>query len=190
MVGGPGGAHAGRQGRGLQPRRRGRPCPQLVHDLPARPVDGRVPVRQRLGCRGQVSAPNADGWREILQRQETQPTAALTEKQLSQARKIPAELHDRCFNCLSYSQRVATCWLPWRCLRCHGYRHLARECKWLRRAATTMSEARGGGSRPSLYAPHGGSDRAAQVAMGHQRLPSLTLAAPEQATEGDQHCRD
>ena len=39
---------------------------------------------------------------------------------------------DRCFNCLSYSHRVATCRLPQRCLRCHGFRHIARECKRLR----------------------------------------------------------
>ena len=42
---------------------------------------------------------------------------------------------DRCFNCLSYSHRVATCRLPRRCLRCHGFRHIARECKRLRSAA-------------------------------------------------------
>ncbi|RLN07983.1 hypothetical protein C2845_PM11G04000 [Panicum miliaceum] len=49
--------------------------------------------------------------------------------QLPQARRIIAKLRDRCFNCLSYSHHVATCRLPRRCLRCHGFRHLARECK-------------------------------------------------------------
>jgi hypothetical protein len=51
--------------------------------------------------------------------------------QLPLARKIPAKLHDRCFNCLSLSHRVATCRLSW---RCRGYRHLASDCKWPRRA--------------------------------------------------------
>ncbi|KAG2550489.1 hypothetical protein PVAP13_9KG339200 [Panicum virgatum] len=36
------------------------------------------------------------------------------------------------FNCLSYSHRVATCRLPWRCLRCRGFGHLAKKCKRLR----------------------------------------------------------
>ncbi|XP_039822757.1 vegetative cell wall protein gp1-like [Panicum virgatum] len=40
--------------------------------LPARPVEGRIPARQRLGRHGQISAPNADGWREILPRLEAQ----------------------------------------------------------------------------------------------------------------------
>ena len=66
----------------------------------------------------------------VLNRQETQPATASVEhrqKQLPQARRIPAELRDRCFNCLSYSHRGATCRLPRCCLRCHGYRHLAKD---------------------------------------------------------------
>lgn len=43
-------------------------------------------------------------------------------------------LWGRCFNCPSYSHKVATSRLPRRCLRCHGFRHLARDCKRLRRA--------------------------------------------------------
>lgn len=66
--------------------------------LPARRVDGRVPARYRLGRRGQVSAPKADGWQEILARQDMRPAAASDEKQLPQTRKITAELHGRCFN--------------------------------------------------------------------------------------------
>jgi hypothetical protein len=54
----------GHAGRGQA--RHCRPCSQLVHGLPVRPVDGRVPARQRLGRCGQVSAPDTDGWREIL----------------------------------------------------------------------------------------------------------------------------
>jgi hypothetical protein len=113
-------------------RRCRRPLPQLVHSLPARPLDGRIPACQRLGHRGRVSIPNADGWREILQQQGTQLTTTSVEhhqKQLPQARRIPTELQDICFNCLSYSHRVATCRLPRRCLRCHSLSHLARECK-------------------------------------------------------------
>jgi hypothetical protein len=87
-------------------------------------------------------------------------------KQLPQVRKIPAELHSRCFNCLSYSHRVATCRMPQRCLRCRGYRHIARDCKWPRQAMVMAPEAGGGGSRPPSDAPCGGSDRATWVAVG------------------------
>jgi hypothetical protein len=54
---------AGRHGPRRRQRRRHRPCSQLVHGLPARPLDGCIPARQCLGRRGRVSAPDADGWR-------------------------------------------------------------------------------------------------------------------------------
>jgi hypothetical protein len=57
----------------------------------------------------------------------------------AQAQKISAHLHDRCFNCLSYSHRVATCWLSRRCLRCRGLGHLARDFK------QSKSAPKGGG---------------------------------------------
>lgn len=44
-------------------------------------------------------------------------------------RHLPAELHGRCLNCLSYSHRVGTYRLPRRCIRCHRFRHLAKDCK-------------------------------------------------------------
>jgi hypothetical protein len=140
-------------------------------------VDGCVPTRQRLGHRERVSTANADGWREILPRQETRPAVAPVEPhpiQLPQARRIHAELRDRCFNCLSYSHRVASCRLPRRCLYYHNFRYLARDCK---RSSTTTSVAKGGNlprhsaydnSSASQHAPHGGppsSDGAAQGAM-------------------------
>jgi hypothetical protein len=116
---------------------------QLVNGLPMRPVEGRIPARQRLGRRGWVSAPNADGWREILHRQHTGPAATSAElrsgqMQPQQPRKIPAELLGRCFNCMSYPHLVATCRLPWRCLRCCGLHHLTRDCRCLRHAATSQ----------------------------------------------------
>ena len=82
--------------------------PQLVHGLPARQVDGRVPARQHLGARRWVSTPDVDGWQEILPRQEVGPAAASVEPHRGlglheQAQKIPAQLHNRCFNCISYS---------------------------------------------------------------------------------------
>ena len=103
-----------------------------MHGLPTRPVDGRTPVYQRLGRRGRVSAPNADGWREILLRQETRPAAATTEKQLPQAQEIPANVS---ILTSSSDQPVATA------LSALSRRHLARDCKWPRRAATMGSEA-------------------------------------------------
>jgi len=56
---GLGRADAGRHGSRRRRRKRSRPRPQLVHGLPARPVEGRVPARQRLGRREWVFAPNA-----------------------------------------------------------------------------------------------------------------------------------
>lgn len=95
---GPGGAHPGRRGHGQRRKKRNRPRPQQVHGMPARPVDVRVPARQRLGRRGRVSAPNVDGWHEILSQQTTGPAVSMAEprrshEQLPQARKIPVELH-------------------------------------------------------------------------------------------------
>ena len=45
-------------------------------------------------------------------------------------------------NCLSFNHRVATCRLPRRCLRCHGFRHLARDCR-RPRAPPLVCEAAG-----------------------------------------------
>jgi hypothetical protein len=138
-----------------------RPCPP-----PPRP--------SRTGLR-----PNADGWREILPRQEPRPVVASTEPrrgpmQLSHIRKIPTELHDRCFNCLSYSHRVATCRLPRRCLRCHDFSHLARDYKRPRRSARSMAKggdlprhsARGNTTSASPCGDPSCSDGAAQGAAG------------------------
>ena len=69
-----GGAHNSAASAGVVHGRRNRrtrrpwPRPQLVHSLPARPVDGRVPNRQRLGRRERdsanqrISALDTDGW--------------------------------------------------------------------------------------------------------------------------------
>ncbi|KAG2566697.1 hypothetical protein PVAP13_7NG175551 [Panicum virgatum] len=129
------GAARGRGGRSAR-RQRLPARAQLVHSLPARPVEGCIPTRQRFGRHGRVSAPNIDGWRDILPQLEAQPAVVkVQQEQLLQLRRIPVVFRDRCFNCLSYSHRVATCRLPWHCLRCHGFRHIARECKRLRSAA-------------------------------------------------------
>jgi hypothetical protein len=73
-----GGAHGNVPGAGMVHgrrrcrARRQRPRPELVHSLPARPVEGRIPARQRLGrCeRGSAcqrfSAPDAGGWNQVL----------------------------------------------------------------------------------------------------------------------------
>jgi hypothetical protein len=117
--------------------------------------------------------------------------AASAEMQLSLAQKIPVELHGRCFNCLSLSHKVATCLLPQCCLRCRGYRHLARDCKWPRRATVmpvTASEAQGGGSQSSSHVPCARAEKV--VVGGHQRPPSSMPPALEQATEGGRRCRN
>jgi hypothetical protein len=176
-----------------------------VRGLPVCPVDGHIPARQCLGCRGRVSAPDTDGWREILPGWETRLAAALVEprpKQLPQAWRIPAELHDRCFNCLSYSHRVATCQLPRHCLRCHGLHHIARECKRQPRCTTTtvvrsadlpQHLARGGKTLASQHAYHGGHRartrprrvlRGTLVEYGNDADDDVDNAGPSVAT----HC--
>jgi hypothetical protein len=156
------GADTMRQGPVCQRGRRSRSRPKLVHGLPARQVEGHIPAHQCLGHRGWVSAPNSDGWLEILQRPVTQLVAVSSMAQRPQARRIPAELVGRCFNCLSYSHRVATCTLPQRCLRCRGFHHIARDCRRPRRPAAASAVV-GANSLSPVHAP---VDGAAQEAMG------------------------
>jgi hypothetical protein len=179
------GADAVRQGPVRQQGRRSQPRPKLVHGLPARQVEGRIPAHQRLGHHGRVSAPNSDGWREILQRPVTQPAAVSSGAHRPQARRIPAELVGICFNCLSYSHRVATCRLPRRCLRCRGFRHIARDCRRPRRpeAASTVV---GANSLPHVHAPIDGA--AQEVVGGHQRHPA-SAAAVAAGQAADHHRR-
>jgi len=169
----------GRQGHGRRRRKRSWPRPQLVCGLPARPVDGRIPARQRLGRRGRVFAPNAHGWWEIFPQHEAKPATASAEpcrdaKHPLQTQKVPAELHGKCFNCLSYSHRVATCRLPRRCLRCHGFAHLARDCRWTRHV---VASATTGGDRP--WHPARGSNPSAS-----QHAPRAVGAASSAASAG------
>lgn len=97
----------------------------------------RAPPRRR--CR--ISPPDAHGWSEVLPRQpeEPQPPREHAPKAPRQ-RCIPDALRDWCLNCLSYSHRIATCCLPLRCLRCHEFRRLARDC----RRSRTPEEVWGG----------------------------------------------
>ena len=128
-----------------------------------------------------------DGWRDILPRQETHPTAASVEphpKQLPKAQRIHVEFCDRCFNCLSYSHRVATCQLPRHCQRCGGFRHLAKDCRQPRTASTSAVK---GANLPrqftrddppaSQHAPHGGAEGATQGAVGGGTAQQTTPAA-------------
>ena len=71
---GRGRADAGRHGSRRRRRKRSRPRPQLVLGLPARPVDGRVPARQRLGRRERVSVPNTVASVRRNQRRELRRT--------------------------------------------------------------------------------------------------------------------
>jgi hypothetical protein len=50
------------------------------------------------------------------------------------------EMRDKCLNYLSLNHRIATCRRLLRCLRCHGYRHLARDCKRPRSPANRASD--------------------------------------------------
>jgi hypothetical protein len=153
---------AGRQGAAQRRGKRRRLRPQLVHGMPARPVEGRIPAHQRLGRRGRVSAPNAEGWREILHQQEMRPEATSTVPRgparggqpasHRPPRRIPADLHGRCLNCLSFTHRVATCKLPQRCLRCRGFQHIARDYKQPRHVGSRglgIARALGRSNRPA-----------------------------------------
>lgn len=96
--------------------------------------EGCVSMHQRLGPQApprwqhRISDPDYEGWREVLPRQpaEQRPPPP---RNPPRRRHIPAALYDRCLNYLSYNHRLATCCAPLRCLRCHGLRHLARDCK-------------------------------------------------------------
>jgi hypothetical protein len=70
-------------------------------------------------------------------------------------RHIPADLHGKCFNCLSSAHRVATCKLPQRCLRCKGLRHVARDCKQPRHMDSRSSFDRAPSSSGTICAPDG-----------------------------------
>jgi hypothetical protein len=124
---------------------------------------GTCPPTPRLGARGQISAPNADGWREILPRLQEGPASAPIEPRRGPGarmlRGFPHSFRDRCFNCLSLLHLVATCWLPPRCLRCRGLSHLAKD--YGRSKATPDADdrprhARVGHRPSSLHAPLGG----------------------------------
>lgn len=74
------------------------------------------PVHQRLGlqlpqCR-RASQPDAYGWQTILPRQAAASVACQAgpvPAKPPQPRRLPVELMDRCFNCLSYNNKVADC---------------------------------------------------------------------------------
>jgi hypothetical protein len=138
-----------------------RPRPKLVHGLPARPVEGRIPARQRLEHRERCSArrriftPDVEGWREVLSlalrggTSGTHPTRPAPASQRPHSR-YPADLHGKCFNCLSTAHRVATCRLPPRCLRCMGFRHLTQDCKQRRKVPSPGSRVVGAPDRRSV----------------------------------------
>lgn len=120
--------------------------------------------------------------------------AALAEKQHPLTWKIPAELHNRCFNCLFYSHRVATCRLSRRCLHCRGFRHLTRECKKPRHAATSAAKddhwpchsARGGKQGPPSTGHTAAWMGPCRVPRGCQWNSMMTMAVPE-STGGEHH---
>ncbi|CAN6268811.1 unnamed protein product [Urochloa humidicola] len=76
---------------------------------------------------------DADGFEEVISRSNRRRLRRGTSSSgrsstSSTERRIPPEMRDRCLKCLSSNHRVATCRLPLRCLRCHGLRHVARDC--------------------------------------------------------------
>jgi hypothetical protein len=110
-------------------------------------------VHQRLGPRvpdavahlprhRHFSPLDSDGWSKVLPRQSSRPARPRTttsRRDPAPRRCLPAQLDERCFNCLSYSHRQATCMRPTRCLRCFNLHHIARDCKRLRTSPTDSS---------------------------------------------------
>ncbi|KAG2538451.1 hypothetical protein PVAP13_9NG381600 [Panicum virgatum] len=134
---------AGRCDAPLRRPRPARPRLHLVHGLPlrgrvvyndrhARREEQRRPVHQRLGPRShkRSSPPDAEGWQEVLPRpgQVGGRGQRASPRDLPEPSRIPAELVGRCLNCLSFGHKVATCRLPTRYLRCHRFRHVAKQC--------------------------------------------------------------
>ncbi|CAL5045620.1 unnamed protein product [Urochloa decumbens] len=69
-----------------------------------------------------------DGFQEYLSRSTRRRLRREGSPAADPVRRFPPALDGRCFNCLSYSHRVATCKLSRRCLRCHGLHHIAKDC--------------------------------------------------------------
>jgi hypothetical protein len=139
-----------RSGRGSTgPRRRrgkrSRPCAAaVVRPAYSAAVDGSPPSTPMVGRRFSTG-----------KRRDLRPprfSLATTQKQPLQTRKVPAELCGRCFKCLSYSHQGATCWLSPHCLCCHGFHHLAKDCKRPRHVAASAMK---GDDRPRHLARDG-----------------------------------
>lgn len=87
----------------------------------------------------------------------------------ARAHKIPAQLHNRCFNCLSFSHHVATCQMPWRCLRCRGITHIAMDCCRSKAASTGVGcphYSRIDNPPPSPHAPLNSPSTTERSVMG------------------------
>ena len=163
----------------------------------------RLPVHERLAPRihSRAAPPDADGWQKVLASNRRAvrvgpPTIPARQPhppplQDSNRRRFLADTEGRCFNCLSYSHKVATCRLPTRCLRCRGFRHHAKSCKRPlpaspdlvvderfsqrvaapRRQKTSFAQHRRTTSSPAEAAglPHGPSPAVAAHAGGERR---------------------
>lgn len=157
---------------------------------------GRVSVHQRLGpqapprWRRRISAPDAEGWREVLPRQLAEPRPSPPPHNPPRRRRIPEAVRDRCLICLSYNHRLATCRAPLRCLRCHGLRHLARDCK-RGRSPGVGSGATGPLNRRFIRATGGGrNDKPPASQAGDSTPPNSPPASNDLGNDFDFNGRD
>jgi hypothetical protein len=109
----------------LQPPRR-RPPKVFLKD-PTPPVRIVLLAAARHKHSSKHVVPDVDGGWRVVQGKGARRRVALPKRR----RPVPAELHGRCFNCLSLSHRVADCRRATRCFKCWRPGHLAATCPGL-----------------------------------------------------------
>ncbi|KAG2616687.1 hypothetical protein PVAP13_3NG249566 [Panicum virgatum] len=198
---GRGRADAGRHGSRRRRRKRSRPRPQLVLGLPARPVDGRVPARQRLGRRERVSVPNTVASVRRNQRREPRRTPVhqhlgpkVTEHPAPRRRPrrfsspnadgwrevLPRRTDDNSADAGRHParqpppppRRPLPAELRGRCLNCLSYKHRRADCKLPTRCLRCLGFRHLARDCKRPRSPRTGNS----VARGHDG-PSLAVAA-------------
>ncbi|KAF8719878.1 hypothetical protein HU200_024639 [Digitaria exilis] len=83
--------------------------------------------------------PDEDGWTKVQGKQARKDRMEAVRRP---RRPVPEDLRGRCFNCLSFSHRVATCRRMTRCLRCLAPGHQVSGCPLAAPAGTAVHKTR------------------------------------------------